>query len=263
MQQEAAFEEVDQNLRESFLALTVHRPSAEVREWPGLKIVSLGVEFQMFNAAFISAPVKNEDELSQLVAIAAVHFEARRQAWALWICEGWLGRGSHRRAWKALENAGLRLGAEMPGMCGALPMFSVHAAPGLRFERVESERSRIAFCEIGSSCFRVPPAWFSEVFDAALPGRENFVCWVAWLGSEPVATAATVIHGRSIGLYNLAVVPTYRHRGYGESALRFALEHAARTSGLQHTVLQSTSVAIRLYERLGYRSVTRFRVYTS
>ena len=263
MQSVAPFTEVEQNLRESFRALAFRRPTGELREWPGLTIASLGVEFQMFNAAFLSAPVQTEEQLGRMVSLAAVHFQARGQKWALWACENFIPLEIQRRAWRVIERAGLRLGSEMPGMCAALPPQPKYPLPQLRFERVTGEKARRAFCSIGSSCFHVPPAWFEEVFDADLPQRSNFICWVGWIDQEPVTTAATVLCGESIGLYNLAVVPGCRRKGYAEATMRFALEQAAAASGLTNTVLQSTPPAIRLYERLGYRAVTRFRVYTS
>ncbi|GAC1504157.1 MAG: hypothetical protein NVS1B6_12060 [Steroidobacteraceae bacterium] len=259
----ADFLEVESNLRESFRALARERDSGEMREWPGVTIASLGVEFQMFNAAFLNAAVESDAHLGRLATQAAVHFQARGQQWALWVCESWIPKHQRRKAWRVIEGLGLRLSAEMPGMSAEALLPAERQLPELHFEPVANERSRRAFCRVGSSCFHVPPAWFDEVFDQRLPERDGFRCWVGFLKGEAVATAATVAAGQSIGLYNLGVAPDFRRRGFGEAALRFALGQAAMETGLSRTVLQSTSVGVRLYERLGYKAVTRFRVYTS
>jgi hypothetical protein len=54
------FENVADNLRESFRVVAAGREHGEVRELPGVSIAAAGVTFQMFNAAFLSAPVLSE-----------------------------------------------------------------------------------------------------------------------------------------------------------------------------------------------------------
>src|ERR1700733_13821453 len=45
------FHPVEENLRQSFRVLAAGRPRCDVIELPGVSIASLGVAFQMFNAA--------------------------------------------------------------------------------------------------------------------------------------------------------------------------------------------------------------------
>jgi len=255
--------DVQQNLRASFRALAAHRVAGETREWPGLEIISLGVAFQMFNAAFLTAPVSDEKEFAQLLARAAVHFQARGQAWSFWVCESWVAPKARKRCWRLFEAAGMRLTSEMPGMAAEALARPSRPRPPLQYEAVRSERTRRAFCEVGSVGFRLPPVWFEEVFDQRLAKRGQFECWVAYLDGDAVATAATVVSGDCLGLYNLATAPAFRCRGFGEDALRFAVERRLESHGARHLVLQSTAGAVRMYERVGYRAVTRFRVYVS
>ncbi len=254
---------VQANLRASFRALLEHRPSGETREWSGLEVISLGVAFQMFNAAFLTAPVHDEAALAQLLSVAAVHFQARGRAWSFWICEDWVAPKARKRCWRMLEAAGMRLASEMPGMAAEALADARRSRPLLHYEPVSSERTRREFCALGSVCFHLPPAWFQEVFDHRLAERNGFPCWVGYLESEPVVTAAAVTSGSCLGIYNLATAPAHRRRGFAEDALRFVVERAAEAHGARKLVLQSTRGAVRLYERLGYRAVTRFRVYAS
>ena len=260
---QGAGEGVQENLRASFRALAAQRASGEVREPPGLEIISLGVAFQMFNAAFLTGAVEDEAALAQLLSQAAVHFQARGQAWAFWICEDWVASKARKRCWRLLEAAGMRLAAEMPGMAAEALSDPRRPRPWLHYEAVGSERTRRDFCAIGSVCFHLPPAWFEEVFDQRLAEREQFACWIGYLEGEPVVTAATVAAGDCLGVYNLATAPGYRRRGFAEDALRFAVERGGEGNGTRRLVLQATRGAVRLYERMGYRAVTRFRVYVS
>ena len=52
------FETVADNLRESFRVIAASRAPGEIRELRGVSIAAAGVAFQMFNAAFLSEPVR-------------------------------------------------------------------------------------------------------------------------------------------------------------------------------------------------------------
>jgi len=77
-----------------------------------------------------------------------------------------------------------------------------------------------------------------------------------------VSTAAIVVGGGVLGVYNVATVPGHQHKGYAEAVMRHALEDAARRHGIERTILQSTPAGHRLYERMGYRTVTTVSVYS-
>src|SRR5262245_20767140 len=72
-----SFQAVSDNLRESFRVIAASRAPGEIRELRGVSIASAGVAFQMFNAAFLSAPVATENDLSQRILLAATHFHER------------------------------------------------------------------------------------------------------------------------------------------------------------------------------------------
>jgi ribosomal protein S18 acetylase RimI-like enzyme len=93
--------------------------------------------------------------------------------------------------------------------------------------------------------------------------RPDFEAWVAYLHGEPVATAATVTTSGVIGVYNVAVMPSFRRRGFAEASMRHAAMQAQERTGLQRVVLQSTRMAIGMYEQMGFSPVTRILVFTS
>ncbi len=119
------------------------------------------------------------------------------------------------------------------------------------------------FRALGSTCFHVPIAWFSEVFDERVAERKVFRCWVGYREGVPVATAASVLSERALGIYNVATAPEHRKHGYAEAITRFAIESASRDGQPPRLVLQSTSQGHRLYDRMGFYPVTRVLVYNS
>jgi ribosomal protein S18 acetylase RimI-like enzyme len=153
--------------------------------------------------------------------------------------------------------------------------------PEIDVRRVRDSRTGDDFRGIGSVCFHVPIAWFNEVFDQNCVW-DRFAAYVGYVDGEPVATAATVASGDIvgagpdagrgpapqpggdvIGVYNVATLPDHRRRGYGEAVMRHALAEAERERPSRPVVLQSTNDGLRLYERMGFRTVARFSVYAS
>jgi len=256
------FQCVETNLRESFRVLAAHRPAGELREMDGVSIASAGVTFQMFNAAFLSAPVSSEGQMDRRVAQAAVHFAVRGQRWAYWIYDGWLERRTRRALKKLFGKHNLYQAVELPGMFAEQVLPPQHELPKVDVRRVGDGPVKDAFCAIGSLCFNVPLEWFREVFEGDAVWK-NFVAYVGYVDGEPVSTAATVIGGGAVGIYNVATTPGYQRRGYGEAVMRHALEQARLEHGLSRTILQSTPQGFELYERMGYRTVTSVSVFCS
>ena len=256
------FVAVAENLRESFRIIAASRNAGEVRELPGVSIASAGVAFQMFNAAFLSGPVETEAELARSILLPSLQFNTRGLEWSFWVCEDWLAPKAHRRLRQVFERYGLRRTVELPGMVTEKVRPPTRRLPEIEVRRVRDRRTGDDFRGIGSVCFHVPLAWFNEVFDQDSVW-ERFAAYVGYVDGEPVSTAATVPCGDTIGVYNVATLPDHRLRGYGEAVMRHALEEAERERPSRPVVLQSTEAGLRLYERMGFRTVARFSVYAS
>jgi GNAT superfamily N-acetyltransferase len=83
---------------------------------------------------------------------------------------------------------------------------------------------------------------------------------VAWLESEPVASALSFELAGDCGIYNVATVPHARRRGLA-TALTAHLLHEARARGCDSASLQSTPMAERVYAEVGFRDLGRFLEY--
>ena len=256
------FQLVANNLRESFRVVAGSRPGGEIRELHGASIASAGVTFQMFNAAFLAEPVGTEAELVQRILLPSLHFQSRGQEWAYWVCEDWLDGRVRKRSRRVFEKHGLQLSTELPGMIAERVRPPAKPLPRLDVRRVCSKATREDFCAIGSICFHVPMPWFKEVFDSEAVW-ERFVAYVGYHEGEPVSTAAVVVGGDAIGVYNVATMPGKQRRGFGESIMRHALTQARRVHGAEPVILQSTPAGLRMYQRMGFRTVARVAVYSS
>jgi ribosomal protein S18 acetylase RimI-like enzyme len=256
------FANVADNLRESFRVIAASRGAGELRELRGVSIASCGVAFQMFNAAFLSEPVRSDAELTQRIMVPMVHFNARGQEWAYWVCEDFLHTQARRRSRLTFEKQGLRHSVDLPGMVAEQIRPPVRSLPAIDVRRVCDGPTRDAFCAIGSFCFHVPLPWFREVFEDNSVW-EKFAAYVGYIDGEPVSTTAVVMGGGAVGVYNVATMPGYQRKGYGEAVMRHAVGDARREHGVTRTILQSTPAGYRLYERMGFRTITRVSVYST
>jgi len=256
------FQTVADNLRESFRVVAAGRGAGEIRELPGVSIAAAGVTFQMFNAAFLSAPVLTEAELVQRILLSTSHFNVRGLEWAYWVCEDWMDGRTRRKSRQMFERKGLRHTVDLPGMVAESIAPPMKPLPAVTVRRVADAATRADFCAIGSICFHVPITWFREVFDnQAVWGR--FAAYVAYHDEAPVSTAAIVMGGDAVGVYNVATIPDRQRRGYGEAVMRYAVADAQREHGIERSILQSTPAGLHLYQRMGYRTITRVSVYAS
>lgn len=217
----------------------------------------------MFNAAFLSGPSAQASDLERRIALASVHFRARGIPWAFWVCEDLVDPKTRRHLGSAFERHGLYRAVELPGMAAERLLPPHRELPVLDIRRVCDQRTRLAFCDVGSTCFNVPIHWFREIFLWDPVWAKSFRGWVGYFNGEPVVTAATVEACDVVGTYNVATLPPYRRLGFAEAVMRRALEETRAETGYERTILQSTEQGFRLYERMGYRTVTKVIVYAT
>jgi GNAT superfamily N-acetyltransferase len=258
------FHPIEANLRQSFRTLAAGRPNEDVVELPGVSIASLGVAFQMFNAAFLNETVSTQWDLATRVATVREHFERRGTGWSFWFCEDWLERPVRRRLAQVCGTHGLRIASELPGMLAEEVAKQKRRLPALEFRRAQGASTLSDFRTVGAACFHVPAEWFAEVFNDEI-GRTSpdFACWVGYYRGLPVTTAAVLVSGGAIGLYNIATVPLYRGRGMAEAITRHVVDVARQERGPLPVVLQSTSLGRTMYDRMGFREATRIVVFNS
>lgn len=86
---------------------------------------------------------------------------------------------------------------------------------------------------------------------------KGLAAWVLVRDEVAVAGAWTFRHGRDCGLYTVGTAPAWRRRGLATKLVRHVLA-AAEQDGATTATLQSTPMAQRLYESLGFIAVGRY-----
>jgi GNAT superfamily N-acetyltransferase len=210
-----------------------------------------------------SEPVPADlSELDRRIMIAKVFYASRGLDWSFWVCNDMLDPSILAGAKRAFERRGLRRSSHCPGMLadGILPVS--RELPPVDCRRVLDAETRLTFCHLITNIFRLPFAIASGMYNNERTWENALVGWVGYLDNQAVATSATVTSDGAVGLYSVGTMPVYRGLGVAELMTRHALARAHDVTGIERTVLQSTSHSHPLYERLGYRTVTRFTIYT-
>ncbi|MCX6624945.1 MAG: GNAT family N-acetyltransferase [Acidobacteria bacterium] len=252
---------MERNLREAMRFFCRANESGEARQMPGVLLISSGIDYGVFNSALITEPVPDLPALEQRLLTAQVFFRARGFRWSLWACDDLLDRSVRRKAKSVCERYGLRLLTEPPGMFAERLLPPARPAPAITVRPVNDIETRFAFCRIAASTFELPFAIATEIYTQPGVWESTFHGYLGYAGGTPVSTVATVVDNGIAGVYSVATLPEFRCRGYAETVMRHALNEARREFGVEATVLQSTRSGIRLYQSMGYRTVTRFGVY--
>jgi GNAT superfamily N-acetyltransferase len=261
---QSGFEMVEENLRAALAVFSVAKENGETRMMPGVQIISSGLAFPMFNAAFhLAAPEGAADDLDRRIAQAQVHFGARGLRWCYWLCEDRLEKQVLRRAREIFGKHGMHLAMASPGMvAGQLPP-PERELDALECRRVDDPASRLAFGHIMAVAFGIPFGVATEIYGGENIWRTGFTGYIGYKNGDPVTTTAVMIAAGVIGIYAVGTLPGYQRLGYAETIMRYAIERAREESALERIALQSSQAGLPLYLKLGFRKVTEFQVFVS
>jgi ribosomal protein S18 acetylase RimI-like enzyme len=251
--------QVDANLREAMRCYSQATAAGEVREYPGIVVTSSGLDYSVFNSAMLTSPVENELDLDRRLAMAGVHYAARGVGWSCWVCEDQLTLVLKRcDVWFA--KYGLHLLTTAPGMI-ADPILPVGRRTEVECRRVHDARTQFDFADVACVVFLLPFRVSEAIYGQPGYWSSGMRGYVAYWRDKPVAVVSTVLAAGAVGVYSLGTLPQHQRRGIGETLLRYALEDTFAATGVNRTVLQSTQAGLSLYRKMGFRNVTRFRIY--
>ena len=90
--------------------------------------------------------------------------------------------------------------------------------------------------------------------------EKSFRHYLGFLDGKPVAAGSVFVKDHVAGIYNVCVSPSARKCGFGEVITRHLL-NVAKQSGCTSSILQSSSMARHLYEKIGFKSSGTFKIF--
>jgi ribosomal protein S18 acetylase RimI-like enzyme len=98
------------------------------------------------------------------------------------------------------------------------------------------------------------------MFPESLIGDPDVHAFVGRLDGRPVGYSLAIQSERTSGVYNVGTLPEARRRGVG-TALTWAAVESGRRAGLDCVVLQSSEMAVSMYQAMGFRTVVNYAVF--
>jgi len=232
--------------------------SGDVRPLDRAEVVYSGLDYGVFNIAFLTVFVASTREVAEILDQCGQYYRERKVRWSFWLCEDLLEPGTRRHCKDNFTAIGMRQISQAPGMVATSLAPPARTLPEIVCRPVSNHSTRFAFAELTSVCFDIPFSIARAIYEPEIAWKGDYRGFVGYVSGRPMSMVALVRSEGALGIYSLGTLPDYRRRGYGEALLRAVLEER-RDNELM--VLESTEAGYPLYRRLGFRETARFSVY--
>jgi ribosomal protein S18 acetylase RimI-like enzyme len=213
----------------------------------------------LFNAAIRT---DGQAEAGRVVARTQRFFAARPRRYALWIPDD-VDVSLERAAQTALLSRDPM--ADAPVMALLEPIDPPTLPHRVVVTQVCSAKTGSQFGLVAAQAFTSfgSPAEATRELSrrVQLLAAHNVAAFVGYLDGAPTSCGLVLVTGEVAGVYFIGTISEARGRGLGEMMTRVAA-HAGFRLGARAIVLQSTTLAVPLYRRIGFEEFSRYRLYT-
>jgi len=224
----------------------------------GVHYVFSGVPIPFFNVAVLTEPVLSADLLRARGRQACAWASSMGVPWLFVVTHEALEPGVDAAA--ALDECGLATLMPMTGMIAERIAPGARVPEDLALTMPEDDDGCAAVLDVNSMAYGMD-------LDAgkALLGKRSF--WkdhfpvLGLTGGKPACSATVLMVDGYRYVALVATDPTQQRRGYGDAAMRRALELSAAGHGDRPTVLHATDAGRPIYERMGYAPISTHTVF--
>ncbi|WP_250006208.1 GNAT family N-acetyltransferase [Actinoplanes sp. M2I2] len=222
------------------------------REMPGgtAQIVT-GAPFPSLNGVAAVVGIPSPEEIAELAGSARL----REVAWTIHV----RGDGVDERIAAIAGRNGLTGSMPLPFMVRDLTVADAAEVP---FARRITDADSVSYQRTMAAGFEAPEPLFTifaEPAVVALPGGSGYLVEV---DGVPVATSFGVMVGDQVGVFNIAVPPAFRRKGYGRLATAAVLRDAY-AAGARTAFLHATPDGLPLYRAMGFEVAENWTVFSA
>ena len=165
---------------------------------------------------------------------------------------------------QALEQIGWQLEVELPGMVVVEGVVEGTPGRGIDLRPVQTESDLRTLIDVLAESFGPeepwPALWAAVFNEVAVISSPDTSAVIAYADGEPAA-AAVGYALQQVGVVGMVgTIGRFGRRGLGELVTRHVTAASQRHNG-RPVVLQSSPMAQPLYERIGFRAVTRYQIW--
>lgn len=239
-----------QNHLASYINLAESR-GGEVREFGSITAISTGIPHPEYNRVFVFEPPSHDD------LTAAMDWVDVRDG-PFWVTA--TEATSKLVTDVTTERGFAKTDRTTPGMVLELPDEISPPDSEVDVSEVSDTSSLDDFVTVFSEVFDVPSEYLrpdSSNSNSNSTGTDSRTAFVGYVNDRPVATGSLFRSDAVAGVFAIAVVEAVRGQGIGE-AMTWEVLRAGRDAGCRIGALQSTEMAIPLYEKLGFETVESY-----
>jgi GNAT superfamily N-acetyltransferase len=253
MTEDGVLAAADRNMVTAWLGTVSAAPSPGIAEEDGLLLLRSGMPVGLFNPAFVTAPPADPAETVERVV---EHYKAHDLPFVLYFRD----EVAPDVAGPA-EAAGLVEHFRPPLMVlDPIPPEPRQPTPENLTIATLDESNMDGYGSVLSEGFGIPREIVDQLMGESLLRVAGFSGFLGTIDGEPVGTSGLFdAHGLA-GVYNVATVPAARGKGVG-AALTWAAARAGAAKGASVSILQASGAGVPVYERMGYRTATRYRQF--
>jgi GNAT superfamily N-acetyltransferase len=231
-------------------------PGAIVRQADGVAAILTGHPLRLFNQVLVADDVVGPGAIEGAVELA----RTRGDLFVVNLRAGF--DDGHLPVVEALGLAPASAEPWMPGMAlDGLPAIGGTPVPaGHEIRRVTDAAGIADHCRSAAGGFEMPIEWLESVMTEAMLEIPEAAVYVGYTDGEPVSSGLGVRTGRTIGVYNIATIPSARGRGYGAAMTMRVVDDGA-AAGCDVAILQASDMGRPIYERLGFRTVVEYMAW--
>ena len=139
---------------------------------------------------------------------------------------------------------------------------SAQLADGYKVKGVNSRQEIEDFAEVVKETFDKNQEQIDKMYeeDESIVS-ENAIAFVIYRNDRPVSSVLTVLSEEVAGVYWVGTTEIARRKGLGSYITQIAT-NAGFDSGKNLVILQASEAGEKVYEKLGYQTITRYRTYT-
>lgn len=245
----------DANYAAAFRALAPIALDGAAEELDGVLLVRVGVPVSLFNVAFVRAPLADP---TAAIRHSIGYFDAHGLPFHVRIREGVDEEAERQAVAHGLEPSGTQ-----PGMCLHPIRSHTSATGGLRIEVVDRPEKLDVYLQTMSEGSGMPVEIARRVFVAdRVHGLDGATLYLGYVDGAPACTSALIMGPDDVaGVYNVATLDPFRRQGLGEAMTWRAISDGER-AGATVATLQASEMGKPIYERMGFRTVAPYRIYT-
>ena len=241
------------NMVEAFASLAQQQPGGFVRRSGGVVVAATGSPIGLFNEVL---PV--EDDVDAGALIEAV--EAVRGAGLSFLVQ--LRERVDEGLLPVVRDLGLEedSDASWPAMILTDMPTAVDFPQGLRIVRVADQAGFEEFVRSGAVLLGVTPELYATFLSPAIVDDPAWSLFMGYEDGVPVTKSMSFHADGVVGVYNVGTAVSARRRGYGW-AMTLAAIMAGANAGCTLATLQSSAMAMSIYEAHGFRPLYRYRAF--